>query len=1211
MRRLADHPEPPDFVGSRAERARGFEDSLSGATIIDSSALLASELQDELTAVTVNPDQPVVILRVLVAGSPPRDIPLKPGKITLGRGKEVDVTLLHRSVSRQHLQLQIEGGRIIATDLGSSAGTFVDGIRISRPTPVVSGTTIALGEQRVELYAVQPRTSTPSALYLEQSRVTRIGPGLTAPLQTVAPPRDEPVQPAWRFSAPTAEDLKLAATSPFVLELDDQTRGELLAAAQRLDIDPGGVLLAPGQELEYLYLVLGGQLQLVDGGRSAGSMGQGDAVELLELLRGGRCRFEVRAEDTVSVLWIAAGTVRELVERDPSVAQLIARPLEWPGAGRFRRLLRDYAIPREAAASLIAGMTMRTVEAGTRLASPGDPVTVLQIVNRGAVTAAKSIEGVAAQLTQLTEGDLFGGPELCAGKPCAMAFDATSAAEIIEIERAVVLEALHRAPQLTPLLEAFRMFVPPPAPPAASPSHSAADDDDAEAPPVETFRKDGGTPLIRRPRPKFVRQHDEMDCGAACLAMMSQAYGRNISLATFRAKVHVTREGASMWSLVRAARATGFEVAGVQCGVEGMAKLQLPAIALTKYHYVVVYSVSKTKVVVGDPAVGLHTLSVAEFKAEASGMLLLMRPTHRLLQHPTSRAGWRKYMALSPGHLRPAIEIIVASFLTFALGIVTPLLTQVTFDRVIVNQDTGLLTTMVIAMSAVTVLSTITLGVRAHLTGYVANRFDTVFSALVYRYVMRLPLNFFMVRRIGDILTRFREIQNVRQFLTGDALNALIQVTSIGIYIVILFFFNTTLGLLALGLTPVVGATSVACSRRLRRLMQEGFPPQARAQGVMVEQLRALETVKSLGAEVAGRWRWEEAFRIGLKARLRVDKLRVIINAVSEGLEQLALTMLTFVAAKMAIDGELTIGTVIAVGMFASSIFAPVQTLAAQWTNLQSIAVGFGRIDDVITTSAEPSYEVSSRGNQRRLQGDIELRNVWFQYGSDLSPWVLKNINLTIKRGETVAFVGRSGSGKTTLVQLLNLLYRPTKGTILIDGTDVSTMNLGQLRDSIGMVMQDSHLFAGTVFDNVAFGQENASLELVMAAARVANAHGFISTMPDGYFSRLKEGGGGLSGGQRQRINLARALFRRPSILVLDEATSALDSESERAIVEAMKVYCRGRTSIVIAHRISTVLHADRIVLLDRGEIVEVGSHRELIARGGPYVQLFGAQLAL
>ena len=318
-----------------------------------------------------------------------------------------------------------------------------------------------------------------------------------------------------------------------------------------------------------------------------------------------------------------------------------------------------------------------------------------------------------------------------------------------------------------------------------------------------------------------------------------------------------------------------------------------------------------------------------------------------------------------------------------------------------------------------------------------------------------------------------------------------------------------------------------------------------------------------------------------------------------------------YLATRMAIEGHLTIGKVVAIGMFTGQILGPVGALASQWTSLQGTAVAFGRVDDVLTTGAEPSQEAPPSSTAERLKGDIELKNVWFQYGSDLSPWVLKDVNLTIKQGETVAIVGRSGSGKSTLVQLLNLLYRPTRGTITIGGEDITTLNLGQVRESVGMVMQDSHLFAGTIFENIAFGQDDASPELVMAAARVANAQGFIAAKQDGYQTRLKEGGGGLSGGQRQRISLARALFRRPTIFVLDEATSALDAESERAVVDAMKVFCRGRTSILIAHRLSTILHADRIVMLEKGHVVETGSHRELIAQGGPYAQLFGAQLNL
>jgi ATP-binding cassette, subfamily B, bacterial HlyB/CyaB len=1225
MKRHGEHPEPPEYTSIERSFGRtgvdpmpGLDDSLAGLTLLDSTLLLAN-LDDDLGS-SPDPELPVAILRVLVVDQPPRDIPLRVGEITIGRSKQADVELTDASVSRNHARLLIERNRIIVTDLGSSSGTFVDGVRIAAPTPIQTGAVLALGRQRLELlptfHPAPERMAGMSATGLRL--MSDLGHGGMRPRTTLqmpavkAPP--EPAVQTWRTIPPSSADLEVAARAPFLLDLDESDRQTLLAAMQRLDLQPGQVLLAPGQALEFLYIVVSGQLLLFEHGRSTGTVSQGETVGLLGVLRGGLSAFEVGAGEPVTVLWVAAATVQQIVGREPKLARFIERPLEWPGAARFRQLLRDYGIARECAVDLIAAMTWHSAPASTRLAGEGDPVTAIQIVNSGSVAVSKSIDGTSAPFMQLAEGNVFGGPEICADRGYARTYDATTAVELLLIDRTLILEVLHRAPQLATLLEAFRGFGKPSVadiPPPVAPAKYDDDDDDADAPPVSSYKVKGGERRLRRPVFKHVRQHDEMDCGAACLAMVSQAYGRKISLATFRSKVHVTREGASMWSLVRAARDTGFAVTGVHCTLERMIDYQLPAIAITKYHFVVIYEVTKTRVTVGDPGVGLQTMAIDEFKKEFSGMVLFLRPTPMFLKQKASRPGWRKYLALSNGHLRPALEIILVTFLQFVFGLITPLLTQVAFDRVIVNQDTSLLTWLIVGMSAVSVLSIITMSVRAYLTTYIANRFDTVFSALVYRYVMRLPMNFFMVRRVGDILTRFREIQNVRQFITGDALNALIQVTSIGMYIGILFVFNRTLGYVALGLTPLVAIVSVAASKRLRRLMQEGFPPQAKAQGLLVEQLRSLETVKSLGAEVAGRWRWDEAFRNALRARLRVDKTRLVIATVSEGMKQLALTGMTYVAARMAIDSGLSIGTVIAAGMYAEQIFSPVQALAGQWTNLQTVAVGFGRIDDVLTTSAEPSYEAAAQGAHRRLQGDIELRNVWFQYGSDLSPWVLRNVNLSIKRGETVAFVGRSGSGKTTLAQMLNLLYRPTKGSILIDGKDITEVGLGQLRESIGMVMQDSHLFAGTVFENIAFGQDNASLELVMAAARVANAHGFISTMKDGYFAKLKEGGGGLSGGQRQRINLARALFRRPTILVLDEATSALDSESERAIVEAMKVYCRGRTSILIAHRLSTVLHADRIVLLDNGEVVEVGSHRELMTRGGAYVQLFGAQLAL
>ena len=1155
----------------------------------------------------------VAVLRVCVPGGRSSDFPLGAGAVVLGRSPDVDIQLKHKSVSRRHVELRIEGVQITATDLGSTAGTFVDGKRISAPTRLQLGGTLALGEQRIELHAPQSPASAVHDTLDIQKRTTLAGFAVPQPEVLATQQRRSASLP----STPTFDELALAARAPAFAELQSADRDALLGLVQRLDVEGGQVVLVPGQAVEFLLVVVSGQLQVYDGGHSIGAIGAGECVELLQLVRGEPSRVEVRAEAPVRILWLEALPFRAVLVRDSASARLLTRCLEWPGAARFRQLLHHYGVDRESTVQLIGSMQLKSMAAGSALARENTSATTLQIVTRGIVSATRLIDGTPMPLAELREGSIFGGTEISLEKPYSMSYTAVTDGELLVIDRRYVIDALHRAPELSTLLDAFAPNRPPPVaqPDAAD---QPEDDDDLEAPPVATFKKVGGVKALRRARPVLVRQHDAMDCGAACLAMVSLAYGRRLSLAHFRAKVHVTREGASMWSLVRVAREAGFEVVGVQCALQGLKNQQLPAIALLQYHYVVVYEVKDTYVLCGDPGGGLLRVPIDEFKQGFSSMVMLMRPKREFFQNPHSRPGWRKYLALRTGHLLPAVEIILAAFVQFGFGLATPLLTQVIYDRVLVSRDYSLLTLVILGMATVAALNALMMTIKGYLIGYAANRFDTVFSALVYRHVMRLPLNFFMVRHVGDILSRFREIKSIRDFFIGGALQAVIQVTSIGLYVGILFLFNTTLGLLALGLVPVVTLAAVSTSKRLRRMMQENFPNVARAEGLLVEQLRALETVKSLGAEIAGRWRWEEAFRRGLIAKLRIDKLRVVITALSYGTEQFALIVMTYAAARMAINGELTIGTVIAVTMFASQIFSPLQALAQQWVSLQTVANSFARIDDIITTPTEVEDPKAQQPAQppadpepRRLQGDIELRRVSFQYGSDLSPWAVKDVNLTINRGETVALVGRSGSGKTTLVQLLNLLYSPTRGQIVIGGNDITALDLNRLRDSIGMVMQDSSLFAGTIFDNIAFGQDNASLELVMAAARVANAHGFISTTKDGYYTKLKEGGVGLSGGQRQRINLARALFRRPTILILDEATSALDSESEKAIVEAMKVFCRGRTSIIIAHRLSTVLHADRIILMDRGRIIETGSHRELIARGGEYVKLFGAQLSL
>ncbi len=1161
----------------------------------------------------------LVRVRILIPGRAPRMVSLGRGRHVFGRSQKVEVPLTDGSVSRRHLELDVDGkGSATVRDLGSSRGTFVNGQALSGARRVVTGDILGLGDQRIELA---------DAPWAEATRLDRGEPEPDGTMReafggpsrgggTVIDPTGHAPR-VFRSAAlealgapPTEEDLAAAERASVLADLSDEERQRVLQFAERVEVPPGTPLVRIGEVVDELIVVLSGEVRLIAGERSVGTVRQGGAIDLPAVILGSRAAATAITDETATVLRIDAGLLREVLALDPQAEAMVRRPLEWPGAERLRDLLLEYGVARPVQRELLSALRRRAVPAGARINEEGDRAVSLWIVDRGSLAGWKMLDGVPVMLLELSVGSLIGGAELIAERPLALRYVAATDVELLELDAATLLRLTALAPELRQLVEALGPFGRQAAETIVVPDEHPPDED-TEAPPIEAFLKGKSRPPPRRARRIFIRQHDEMDCGAACLAMIANAYGRRISLAYYRALVHVTRDGASMWSLVRAARRTGFEVIGVKSSAHAIRGVYLPALLLFQYHFVVLYAITKKYAWVADPAIGIRKLPIEEFKDAWSGMALFVKPTPALYRHVESAAGYAKYRVLLRGLLRPVFEILCASLLLFGFGLVTPLFTQVVFDRVLVRADRTLLNILMLAVAVVVLLQQATQGVRSYLTGYVANKFDATFSALVYRHVLRLPLNYFMVRRVGDILTRFREMVKIRQFFTGDTLTSLIQVASVAMYVGVLYLYHPRLGQAALLLVPVILATALLTGRRLERLLQEGFPARAKAQGLIVEQMRALDTIKSLGAELPSRWRWEEALRDSLRNRFRVDRLRVLTTTISGALEQMSTTGLTFYAAHLALRGQLSIGKVIATTQFVTSIFGPVRELAGRWTTLQDTKVALGRVDDIITASPEAPGARAEGSDAEPVAGDIEFEDVWFQYGSDLSPWVMKGVTIKIARGETVAIVGRSGSGKTTLVQLINLLYRPTRGRILIGGKDTSALPLTSLRGSVGIVMQDSTLFAGSIFENITFGQDPGSPDLAIAAARVANAHTFIAQLKSGYSTMIEEGGRGLSGGQRQRINIARALYRRPSILILDEATSALDSESERAVVDAMKVFCRGRTSIIIAHRLSTILHADRIVMLDNGRVVETGSHRELIRKGGAYAQLFGAQLAI
>ncbi len=739
----------------------------------------------------------------------------------------------------------------------------------------------------------------------------------------------------------------------------------------------------------------------------------------------------------------------------------------------------------------------------------------------------------------------------------------------------------------------------------------ALDDDDDDGLEVEHFACSEAElkALQRRKRP-IIHQHDEMDCGAACMAMVTQFHGRRVSMPTYRGLVQVSKDGASMLALKKAANLVGFDAIGVMSSLRGLAGLRTPFIAMCQYHFVVVYAFDEKTVSLGDPAIGRVEKSLDDFKRDYSQVALLLKPTPRLKQFPESRQEVWKYAALLQGAWLRLGEIFLSSVLTFVLGLATPLFLQLVFDKVLVDQKKGLLNALALGVLLINAGSGLTTLARSYLTTHLASRLDAKFSTLFMRHVLSLPLAFFAVRRVGDITTRLDKLAEVRDFATSKFPGLLINALSATAYIGILAAYRWQLVLVVLAcLVPQV-VVVLLLNRRLNSTLSAIFKAEGKASSLAFEHFNSLETVKSLGGGITARWRWQHAVVEALNRRLSYLNWSGLVSSFGSFLQAFSSIVFLMVTSTSYMRQELTLGQVVASNALLGSILAPLFAIVNQWSSMKEVGRSLERIDDVVTSASE-EREAKPEDAPAPLAagvGAVEFKSVGFQYGGDLSPQVLEEVSLTIKPGTTVAFVGRSGSGKTTLGYMVNLMYAPTSGKVMIDGRDAAAMPLDWVRQQVGVVVQENSVFSGTILENISLGDPSPSFNRVMDAAIAADAHEFIAKLADGYSTRLGEGGSGLSGGQRQRLNIARALYRDPPILVMDEATSALDAISEQRIVQAIKR--RKRTTIVIAHRLNTIMHADQIVVLDQGRLVECGPHKALMEARGLYFSLFRRQLS-
>jgi subfamily B ATP-binding cassette protein HlyB/CyaB len=638
-----------------------------------------------------------------------------------------------------------------------------------------------------------------------------------------------------------------------------------------------------------------------------------------------------------------------------------------------------------------------------------------------------------------------------------------------------------------------------------------------------------------------------------------------------------------------------------------LAKTSLPAIA-QKHDgsFFILGQVSTAGVLIQDPVVGRpQELSRADFEAQWNGRLLLM--TRRAsLGALAKRFDITWFLQAMVKYRRLLGEVLVVSFFLQLFALISPLFFQVVIDKVLVHRGLTTLDVLVIGLVTVSVFESLLTALRTYAFSHTTNRIDVELGARLFRHLMALPISYFEARRAGDSVARVRELENIRNFLTSSSLTLVMDLFFTFVFLAVMASYSLLLTGIVLASFPFYIAISAGVTPIFRRRLDEKFNRGAENQAFLVEAVTGVQTLKSMAVEPQMQRRWEEQLAGYVQASFRVLSLGNWASQTVQLVSKLVTAAVLFFGAKAVIEGSLTVGQLVAFNMLAGRVAQPVLRIAQVWQDFHQARLSVERLGDILNTHPEPSFS-PGRAALPALRGAITFEHVTFRYRPD-GPEILHDVDIAIPPGQMVGIVGPSGSGKSTLTKLVQRLYLPESGRVLVDGVDLSSIDVSWLRRQIGVVLQENVLFNRSIRDNIALADPGMPIERVIAAAKLAGAHEFILELPNGYDAPVGERGASLSGGQRQRIAIARALVMDPRVLIFDEATSALDYESERIIQENMRQIAQNRTVLIIAHRLSAVRHADRILTIERGRLVEDGNHEELLRAGGRYASLLHLQ---
>jgi ATP-binding cassette subfamily B protein len=1021
--------------------------------------------------------------------------------------------------------------------------------------------------------------------------------------------------------------------------MPEDVRRLVQAAFTRQSYAFGEVIVAEGDEADALYVLASGTARAVKAGEHGEEvplnvLRAGDAFGERALLEPDSKRTAtVRASSPVETLQLDRAVFQAIVRSNPAVEEYVRLRVRHHELRDFLRVHSAFAkLPADGLRELLAGLQPLAVAAGELVIRQGDPAGPMYVVREGHLRAWIHRDGVREDRAYLRKGDFFGEVSLLRGTARTASVEAVSDCELLVLGPELFSRLIEEHPRFREQIEQrvaqydYKKVGQVPLDFASEllPADAMRQeivgieqvDVVAEEPDVAIAESaDDSWSGFIRPAKRIRRfphlyQVDEMDCGAAALAIICRYFGRRVSLPRIRDAVHTASDGTSLLGIARGAEELGLAARTVRVSKSRLGEMPLPAVAhWDNYHWLVVYHVDDRHAWLSDPAIGRRKLTRSEFEERWSGYAAFFVRTPAFEDAPveTSRVGW---MA---DFLRPYRRVFLIALL-LSLGaagaeMLIPVLSKFVVDKVIAHHDESVLTLIVVGMFGALGLTTAATVVQRFLLSRVAVRIDRESLDFLSGRMLALPMSYFHARKTGDIERRLNGMRQVRQFIVQHGLQGVASATQVVVAVAVMFAFSWRLALVYLATMPLYAALMRFSSKRLKPTYDSLEEAWGKYQSRQIDSIKGIETVKAMGAETSLRRLLLGQFD-ELSGRLfRADLTTMLYEGAIQLVAFLSLALFLWIGALEVLHHELTVGELVSFNALVVLANGPIVVVLFLWDQLQYNAVLLGRLNDILEQEPEQGHDHSQLRSVPTLSGHIRFKSMSFAYPGPIPAPVLEDLDFEVPAGTTVAIVGRSGSGKTTLIKCLAGLQEPTAGTILYDSIPITQLDYRQLRRNIGFVLQENHMFAATIAENIAFGEHEIDLQRVIWAARLANAAEFIERLPLGYDTRIGETGLLISGGQRQRIAIARAVYHQPPVLIFDEATSALDTESERAVKENLDQLLEGRTSFVIAHRLSTVRDADLILVLEKGRLVERGTHDELMARQGLYFYLCSQQL--